>query len=289
MKRKLLIFFIILFSVSIASGSFKQKQAVIALQSVTAHTNYTLDANCMGAWFMNGASGGDGSEDETDRSGEGQTLSVSATKLMPDSASVPAGYSGKSRDFEKGDPDYLFRAESDTNGFDISGANQDMSICVWVKPESTPTTNAALVIVAKSDGDDAVQYELRLVDAADTEYFRFAISSDGTYGAGYTTAVGSTDPDAGTYYHVCGVYDDDEGASENLKVYVGASKEGVGAHTAGIFNGDAQFRIGAREHATELAWDGLIDEVIIFNRALSAAEVTEIFTYGISGDKGGSD
>ena len=37
------------------------------------------------------------------------------------------------------------------------------------------------------------------------------------------------------------------------------------------------------------AFDGLIDEVAVFNRELSATEVLDIKNNGISGNKGGSD
>jgi hypothetical protein len=36
-------------------------------------------------------------------------------------------------------------------------------------------------------------------------------------------------------------------------------------------------------------YDGLIDEVAVFDRELSSAEVLDIYTNGISGNKGGSD
>ena len=246
----------------------------------TSGTDYTADANCMGAWFMNGASGGDGSEDEIDRSGEGQTLSVSASDTIPDGASVPSGYSGVSRDLEYDDLDYLGRAESDTNGFDISGADQDMTLCAWFNLEAVSAGSGTIV---NKVGSSNVQYDLYW-DA--NEKAKFFISADGT---GVTTSgVSTTTLSAGTWYHLCGVYDDDEGSSNNVQIWVNGTMENASAHTTGIFNGNADFRIGVRAD-TATRTDGQVDEVIIFNRALSSVEINEIMDHGIDGAKGGND
>jgi hypothetical protein len=59
------------------------------------------------------------------------------------------------------------------------------------------------------------------------------------------------------------------------------------AETGGIYNGTADIVLGYR-YSNEF-YDGLIDEVIVFDRALSAAEVLEIYTYGMDGTRGGQD
>ena len=69
-----------------------------------AATDYTADANCMGAWAMSTSNG-----DETDLSGEGETLTQSGTILT--SVTVPAGYDGTSRDFERGSSEFLEHAD----------------------------------------------------------------------------------------------------------------------------------------------------------------------------------
>ncbi|MFB5622597.1 MAG: hypothetical protein ACE5RH_01250, partial [Nitrosarchaeum sp.] len=59
------------------------------------------------------------------------------------------------------------------------------------------------------------------------------------------------------------------------------------AHTAGIADGGGSFRVGSFGGASH--WLGFIDEAIVLDRALSAAEVLEIKTYGIDGSNGGND
>jgi hypothetical protein len=62
----------------------------------------------------------------------------------------------------------------------------------------------------------------------------------------------------------------DSNGSDNPKAYAG-----------GIFDGTATFRIGAWGNTSTEHFDGLIDEVGFYNRALSATEIADIFNNGI--------
>ena len=53
-------------------------------------------------------------------------------------------------------------------------------------------------------------------------------------------------------------------------------------YSAGIFNGTATFDVGART-AASTQFDGKMYDVNIFNRALSATEVFEIYSHGMNG------
>ena len=244
-------------------------------------TDYTQDANCMAAWYMNGASGGDGTENETDRcNGGSETLVMKAADSTPDSATVPAGYAGSSRDFEMGDYEYMSVADGGTT--DISGADQALSICVWIKFESDPGADATFVWKHGTSGN--FQYYLRHDHAANAVEFR--LSNDGTTEVlCYGTVDMADDTD---WHHVCGVYNDID-----IRLYHNGSLDSNGAnnpksHTSGIYGGTEPFYIGARSGSNN-PFDGLIDEIIVLDRALSAEEVLEIYNNGISGNKGGSD
>ena len=112
-----------------------------------ATINYVNDVNCQGAWYMNA----DGSTEETDRSGNGNTLTVSTDDTIPQSATVPSGYSGYSRDFELSDGDYMYRADASLTGLDINGANAKITIAAWVKLESAASADYVYTIVGKSN------------------------------------------------------------------------------------------------------------------------------------------
>lgn len=244
----------------------------------TDNTNYTADVNCMGAWLMVTTN-----DSESDVSGEGETLTESAADDMPTSTTVPGSYSGTSRDFTSTDDEVLLHADSGST--DISGANQPMSACCWFKFESTPASNDTLIAKYYVTGDHR-QYKLqfRNSDSALCAY----VSSDGTL-ANTTKAIGGTDINDTTWHHGCFVYNDID-----LRVYLDGTLDSNGgsnpiAHTAGIADKDAQFGVGNTPDTASEGFDGLIDEVGIFDRALAATEITAIYTYGIDGTKGGND
>ena len=223
----------------------------------------------MGAWYMNSDGGA-----ETDRSGENGTL-TQESGTIPTSATVPSGYSGTSRDFVPADTEYL----NDENGgsTDINGADQDMSLCGWFKTDDNDNDQ---VIVGKynDSGGNNKQYLIKYKGGG-TDDLEFRLSADGS---NHTTAVGPSTITDTNWHHFCAVYDD-----ENATLYIDKSAGTPVSHTTGIFNGTAPFRIG--QYQNENYFDGLIDEIIIFDKALSAAEVADLYNDGISGDTGGSD
>ena len=282
--KKLILLILLLPSLCFGGSIQDAYKAVIARKNAVGN-DYTADANCMGAWYMNANTG-----NETDRSGEDGTLTDGGS--TPTSATVPTGFSGTSRDFELGDPDYLSHA--DAGSTDISGENAQVSLVAWIKPEAVIDTQEYDIVgkydyvVAKEDG----QYLLAII-GTDTDEYKFicyvsytdgvlyhAVESDTT---NYTVASG--------WHHVACVIDDTD-----MRIYVDGELDcevsgSCTAHTEGIFDGDAAFSIGCdfnNDTASDF-FDGLIDEVGVFNDALTAAEVLEIKNYGIDGTKGRSD
>lgn len=230
----------------------------------------TKDPNCMGAWPMVSDT------DEADISGQGQTLTVSGGDTIPTSEIVPPDFKGTSRDFEHDDADFLSRAESDGNGFDISGVNQPISMCVWFTVESLGFNR--LFMSKWSPGQR--QYLIRY-DTNDSAIV-FRLSPDGSAEA---IAIGGTNIIDNDFHHACGVYDDTD-----IRVYLDGVLDSNGddnpkVYSGGIFNGNADFGFG------ELAGqaDGLMDQGIIFNRALTATKILAIYTDGMEGVKGGND
>jgi len=234
-----------------------------------AGTDYTSDANCQGAWFMN-CSG-----NETDRSGNGNTL-TETSGTIPTSATVPSGYSGTSRDFELGDTECLLRTDGDSVGLDINGADAKVSVVAWVKAEDI--ANASWYSIACKWTN---QYYLGLVG---TGSGTFKVAGGVVGGAGqklvYSTGTAYA---AGTWYHVAFVFND-----VDLRVYTNGSLDCTPlADTNGISDNASSFYIGSS--STGSPFDGLIDEVAVFDRELSSTEVAEIYTDGIDGTKGGND
>lgn len=243
--------------------------------------NYTGHANCMGAWYLNADAG----TSETDRSGEGYTLAVSASDTIPTSANQPASYTGAARDFESGDEDFLYIADASAANLDINGADATITVCAWINPESLPGSGLNMAVVSKNAaaGPDR-QYMLSIQEDTGSTYARFVKSHDGT---NTTSVSGTTALSTGNWYHLCGVYDD-----SNVEIWVNGIREAYSASTTGIYDSDMKFMVGARDTdgtGSSLYFDGLIDEAIVFNAALTGTQINEIKNYGISGDRGGSD
>ena len=245
--------------------------------AATGATNFTEDANCMGAWYMNA----DAATSETDRTANGNDLAVSASDTIGQSATVPPGYSGYSRDFERSEDDSMSIA--DGTELDINGADQSLTVAAWIKNESVDSgDDGNQGIISKSGLAGYRQYVLFIdYTAANTFVLKGNISNDGT---ATTLAETSTTYSSGTWYHVAMVYNDTD-----IRLYVnGELAVAAVACTTGIFNADSTFKVGGFTEGYG-NFDGLIDEPIVLNRAMSATEIGNLYADGISGDKGGSD
>jgi hypothetical protein len=224
-------------------------------------TNYCNDANNVGCWLMED----DGNEPDAG----GNT----ANDLIETSGDIPQSEDKKfgtySRDFEAGDTEYLYH--NDGLETDISGEDAQITICAWVKYETDALSDK--MIVSKYDITSNRQYALLLNGTHEPTLY---LSSNGTAS---TVLSKTTSINDSTWHHVCGVSDD-----VNMYVYLDGSSVSQ-SFTTGIFNGNRTFSIGARGDDNRY-FDGLIDDVGVWNRALSPEEITDIMTNGLLGTSG---
>jgi len=175
-----------------------------------------------------------------------------------------AGKINTAYDFD-GSNDYISISDS-TNALKTA---TDGSVSLWFK---TDTVSAQKVLIASSDSS-----------STGTPYFFVGINNqqlylsgnDGTNNVEYTGNVLST----GTWYHAVWTND---GTNNNFYLNgVLQSKTlvtGVAGKWFGDITGTDTFTIGTIDRQTDYApWDGLIDEVSIFNKSLSQAEVFELY------------
>lgn len=235
--------------------------------------NAISDANCVGAWYMNSA----GSTNETDRSGNSETLT--ADTFVAGSATVPSGYSGASRDWERGDNDHMKHADGGST--DLSGTA--MSIACWVRIESFNSSDGSWnAIATKYSGTNDRTFFLNAVTGTSTSVgelsIRFYNSSDTSSILSSTSNGIST----ATWYHVAATYD-----GSSTKLYVDGTEVASGSLSGNLDNSTSEFVVGGiNSHSY---FDGLIDELIIFDRAITASEVQDLIDNGISGNTGGND
>lgn len=168
-------------------------------------------------------------------------------------------------------------SQADGLSTDFSGANQTFSISAFVRPENANTTN--MLIVSKYDSgipttNDGRAY--RLYSQTTSKLYACSVSSAGTSGS--TTSIASAVAAAdGVSAHVGCIYDD-----ATIQPYVDGVASGAGAaHTAGVYNSVANFRIGAQSDNSAIdgntGWDGTIDDVCVWNTAITAADMATIY------------
>ena len=90
---------------------------------------------------------------------------------------------------------------------------------------------------------------------------------------------GNLTPVVGTWYHVVGVYDS---SAQTLDLYVnGVLDDGTlsASVPSSQRNSGNNAYMGRKENAAEF-WDGIIDDVRVYNRALSADEVARLYDLG---------
>ncbi len=85
--------------------------------------------------------------------------------------------------------------------------------------------------------------------------------------------------DTGTWYHVVGVRD----YGTSLKLYVNGEEVGSGVDNTGDSTSNKDFYIGQRSDTGGLYFDGLLDNVRIYNRVLTGSEVSDLYDNEASG------
>ncbi|MBI3231684.1 MAG: fibronectin type III domain-containing protein [Candidatus Doudnabacteria bacterium] len=148
------------------------------------------------------------------------------------------------------------------NSPSLNPANQ-ITIAAWAKPSSIAQSQ---FIVAKDNVPaGTLQYFLRFQGSSGV---RFAIrtSVDNYFTVSTPTAIATN-----TWYHVVGVYD-----GSTMKVYVNGTLLGSTNVSGLMANNGVNVRIGRRQD-TALPFNGVIDEVKIYDRALSQSEVMGLY------------
>jgi hypothetical protein len=181
------------------------------------------------------------------------------------------GRVGFAADFELSSTQYL-EADSETP---LRMGDNDRTICAWVNLESK---SGNMSIVSKDTDSPGSSRDFTLDYALSSTKFRFYING----GGGADTIVSSEDvvnPSLSTWYFLVAWHN---AAADTLNLQINNGT--VNSHTT---NGTvpqtstAPFRIGARAYAGfEDYFDGLIDQVGIWNRVLTTDERTSLYNGG---------
>jgi hypothetical protein len=148
----------------------------------------------------------------------------------------------------------------------------DWSISAFARINST---GVAKVVVARTGGADtsyAQNYAISYGGYTGNNGTKFAL---GTSADSYKAAIGTTTVLANTWYCITGTYNS---TSKILSIYVNSVLEGTATGTTlPPTTGNQYFQVGCSDGVTTPAgyWPGLIAQVQLYNRALSAQEVNQ--------------
>lgn len=243
-------------------GLFEETKRVF----VNMPQNKQLTDGLVGMWSFNGPdiNWAQSSAEARDTSGNGNHGDVTN---FGQEAAIP-GIVGQALSFDGSDDRVTL-----TNA--ITG--NDYSYSAWVKLRALPTSGNAMVIFNSgnvANGDQNL-WLLNNVSALNG----WALSSYSDVSAD-TASEGSLTAQIETWYFIVGVRNSSD---DSARVYVNGSQVAIDSNltspTALYGSVGVSTNIGMRVGGTNF-FNGLIDEVRVYNRALSAAEVTRLYNAG---------
>ena len=169
----------------------------------------------------------------------------------------------------------------DAGTFDVSGTG--LTMMGWFNAETIPTSDGR--IVSKANGPNATDawWQLSTTDSGSNRYIRMRIKAGGTT---TTFADSSVNLAPARWYFAVGTYDNATGA---MKLYLDGAEVASASHAVGgpvDTDPAVPVAIGANGTA-ERFFDGILDDVRIYDRAMDATEITDLFAAGGGGGGGG--
>jgi hypothetical protein len=150
---------------------------------------------------------------------------------------------------------------------DVAGRSGTLpyTISVWIKLAGTPSD--AYSIIARENGSDNTREYLLYVDTDRSIHLQRYIQ-----GGGSKLDVGTGIKSIGIWYHIVATYD-----GNNAVIYANGIPEGTGASSVSI-PATNNLSVGSFIGGTnQFFFNGSIDDVMIYNRALTADEVTALY------------
>ncbi len=145
----------------------------------------------------------------------------------------------------------------DSNSLDITSA---ISISAWIKT----STGSAQYIITKHD--DSFFLGVGINTGNKLGFYLNSVSS--------AWLEGTSNLNDNNWHHVMGIYN-----GTTILVYVDGVQENSVVRSGAILSGATSVEIGARSSGT--LFTGNIDEPMIFNRALSSTEISELYNRGL--------
>ena len=242
-------------------------QGIYKSSATTINTNTTsgssLESGLVGYWSFNGA---DLTDKVYDRSGQDNNGTVvgGATSSVKTIGKVGQGV------LFDGVNDYITAGTSNT-----LNASSSITLAVWVKStfNFSSQTNKMLPIISRMQTSSPYKgYEIGIggnyLSSDNKAYFHLG----GSYSS--NVLIGTTSINDGEWHLLVGTYD-----GTNASIYVDGVAQNSGARTNNLDISGEPFDMGANYNRTAF-FTGSGDEMRVYNRALSADEVTQLYNAG---------
>ncbi len=151
-----------------------------------------------------------------------------------------------------------------------------MTVSAWVNLNSTASEQIIIRKTQVSDGS-LTNYWLSLYDGGSGSRFHFGFAAQNPTGWKMKDSSVLGTPSTGVWYYVTGVFDD---ANNIIELYVDGTSQGTTEVTGTPGQNNDNTIIGSNQGGSSNFLNGTIDEVRIYNRALSASEVGELYRAG---------
>ncbi|MBK1877957.1 LamG-like jellyroll fold domain-containing protein [Pelagicoccus mobilis] len=140
-----------------------------------------------------------------------------------------------------------------------------MSIAAWIRPDDFGISDARIISKATGTAEDDHIWMLSTISSGGTK-LRFRLKTFGSFAT--STLVGSTSIPVGGWTHVAATYD---GAT--MRIYINGVLDGSMPRVGNVFEDTTVSATIGNHPFGGKAFDGLIDDVRIYRRALSGADV----------------
>jgi peptidoglycan/xylan/chitin deacetylase (PgdA/CDA1 family) len=156
--------------------------------------------------------------------------------------------------------------------------NEGITISIWVKFNSSSVPNGVRSSPISKGDTGQYEYEMRVSNDTLTTGFMVMQPSGSTH----CTQSGD-DLEVGKWYNLVGTYKNNSDCS----LYINGVSQGVDDSLVGVMaNGGANFTIASREARTNPT-NASIDDVVVFNRSLSASQVARFYSSNTKGSNYG--
>ncbi|MBM4027006.1 MAG: hypothetical protein FJ280_16625, partial [Planctomycetes bacterium] len=253
------------------------KLRYVKQESVSGANNFANDPNCVSVWRL---------EPGTLTADSKGTNTLTNQGVTSQTADCREG-SGCGL-FVRSEGDHLYRTDSNLSSkfpLKTGDTNKRISVSAWVKLNSLPSSGAGFNVWSKANGASSPKkwcLQLGVFNLDGTP--KFSVTHGYNNGASYEMIWWTAGaPVAGRWYFVVYTYQDSD-RSYRLHVWdatnnqrlggAGSDVTGTTANPISVVN--ARWCIGSREDPQYMCWNGLIDEVAVFNDVLTAGEIDQI-------------